>query len=546
MYDIFQFDLKFDVLPPNDPAVEGSTAPDPRLNGRTFLFGGSGTQGVNFYKITADNPGDTEPQLPLDNDFHTYTIQRTFDGFGSGAWDGTFTNVRIDVSNGLPQDASGYAAQAGAVFSIDNVKLGRTTSTEAFPVITPSITNFIKNGDVSSVSNLVLSGDNDGAADINGGHGNFGPFRGSSVDVDFFTPYNNNPNSIVEAIADGGSLDLEQVDNEGVPTGVLGSYYIDTHWATGAERFSLNSAGGYLNGLVQENILDGVTIDESATYEFSFDATFNNRTSNVNSTLTVGLTVGTGSAATDPNNAVAGVLLDNQLSNLTSGDKQVLTISGVALKAAQTSGQVNLILQSLNTTAIPNFPPAGGADGDYNSDGIVDAADYTVWRDGDSPDDTQAGYELWRANYGSTGAGPVPNDHVQNQVVSQVQLDNFSLNKVFVELTGDVNKDGVVSQADLDLAQLYFDGNGGETATKRQDDLFNLPAAYSDAQILASLNLVDFDLDGNSIFQQADLNILAGLVSAPTAGADAAPEPTALVLLGLALAAAPTTRRRRS
>ncbi|QDT68759.1 hypothetical protein MalM25_16840 [Planctomycetes bacterium MalM25] len=41
-------------------------------------------------------------------------------------------------------------------------------------------------------------------------------------------------------------------------------------------------------------------------------------------------------------------------------------------------------------------------DGDYNADGIVDAADYTVWRDGNSPDSSQAGYDLWAANYGTS------------------------------------------------------------------------------------------------------------------------------------------------
>lgn len=40
--------------------------------------------------------------------------------------------------------------------------------------------------------------------------------------------------------------------------------------------------------------------------------------------------------------------------------------------------------------------------GDYNEDGTVNAADYAVWRDGGSPDDTQAGYDLWKANFGNT------------------------------------------------------------------------------------------------------------------------------------------------
>jgi hypothetical protein len=43
--------------------------------------------------------------------------------------------------------------------------------------------------------------------------------------------------------------------------------------------------------------------------------------------------------------------------------------------------------------------------GDYNGDGVNNAADYTVWRDGGSPDDTQAGYDLWKANFGASGGG---------------------------------------------------------------------------------------------------------------------------------------------
>ncbi len=42
--------------------------------------------------------------------------------------------------------------------------------------------------------------------------------------------------------------------------------------------------------------------------------------------------------------------------------------------------------------------------GDYNFDGSVDAADYTVWRDGNSPDSGQAGYDLWVSSYGANAA----------------------------------------------------------------------------------------------------------------------------------------------
>jgi hypothetical protein len=58
-----------------------------------------------------------------------------------------------------------------------------------------------------------------------------------------------------------------------------------------------------------------------------------------------------------------------------------------------------------------------GLEGDFNDDGIVDAADYTVWRDhfgeadetnlnfnGDGNDVGESDYTIWKANYGRTSA----------------------------------------------------------------------------------------------------------------------------------------------
>jgi hypothetical protein len=45
---------------------------------------------------------------------------------------------------------------------------------------------------------------------------------------------------------------------------------------------------------------------------------------------------------------------------------------------------------------------AGAPAGDYNGDGVVDAADYVVWR---KTDGTPAGYTTWKTNFGATG-GP--------------------------------------------------------------------------------------------------------------------------------------------
>lgn len=436
-YDIIQFDLRFDDLPPQP------------LRGRQFLQNGGGpVNGVNFYDNTA---ASGIPDLPLDNNFHTYTIVRDS---GDNAWQQTYSRIRIDVVDGVGT----IADLLGTNFSLDNVRLGRTTATEAFPFVEPATPNLILNGDLSDASNVVLGGTNTGAFNINGSNGNFGPFRGNTGDVDGWMPYNNNPDSIVEAVADGGALDLLNTSS-----GNQGSFYLDTHLSAG--RLVLNSAGGYLNGVIQSDILNGVTVDETATYELAFDIDFNsNRPANPSSNFKVALTVGSGASATDPGTAVAGSLFDEQLSNITAGDRQTVSISGAALKAAQDSGApVNLIVQSLTSTTINNFP----------------------------------------------GGTPVANDHTDSNVFTQVILDNFSLLVPFVPSVGDVNKDGVVTQADVDLAQDYLDGNGGETAAVRQGDLSGLGTS---AEILASLNLNDFDLTSDATFDAADVAAIQALV----------------------------------
>jgi hypothetical protein len=50
--------------------------------------------------------------------------------------------------------------------------------------------------------------------------------------------------------------------------------------------------------------------------------------------------------------------------------------------------------------------------GNFNYDGVVDAADYTLWRDGDSPDSTTAGYARWVENFGQSAASGSGADHI--------------------------------------------------------------------------------------------------------------------------------------
>lgn len=50
------------------------------------------------------------------------------------------------------------------------------------------------------------------------------------------------------------------------------------------------------------------------------------------------------------------------------------------------------------------FDDTVGLPGDFNLDGSVDAADYTVWRDGLGTTYTQADYTIWANNYGATAS----------------------------------------------------------------------------------------------------------------------------------------------
>ena len=83
-----------------------------------------------------------------------------------------------------------------------------------------------------------------------------------------------------------------------------------------------------------------------------------------------------------------------------------------------------------NRIVLSDFLPAGLA-GDYNDDGIVDAADYAVWRDhlgtsitlpGDTTPGTvsQADYNVWRANFGATAAS-LAIGHSTGQAVPEPQ-----------------------------------------------------------------------------------------------------------------------------
>jgi hypothetical protein len=63
-----------------------------------------------------------------------------------------------------------------------------------------------------------------------------------------------------------------------------------------------------------------------------------------------------------------------------------------------------LAIDPLKFEIVPAVAPGPG---DYNRDGVVDAADYVVWRKGFGTTYTQDDYDVWRAHFGETGGGGV-------------------------------------------------------------------------------------------------------------------------------------------
>ncbi len=59
----------------------------------------------------------------------------------------------------------------------------------------------------------------------------------------------------------------------------------------------------------------------------------------------------------------------------------------------------------LYTTGILSVAPGSALAGDYNNNGVVDAADYVAWRHGLGTTYTQTDYDVWRTHFGATAGG---------------------------------------------------------------------------------------------------------------------------------------------
>jgi autotransporter-associated beta strand protein len=175
--------------------------------------------------------------------------------------------------------------------------------------------------------------------------------------------------------------------------------------------------------LTAANTYTGVTTISNGTLELS-GASAKLGTGNVTVTGTGSfLTIDNG-VADGLNNAGALSVASGGLLNLAAGvNERVGTLSLDTIfqpngtYGSSQSNAVNKFDEYFSGTGILTVGPAILA-GDYNSDGVVNAADYVVWKKNIGqpsqtlPNDTtgvivgQAQYDLWRSNFGSTTALP--------------------------------------------------------------------------------------------------------------------------------------------
>lgn len=357
---------------------------------------------------------------------------------------------------------------AGEVFTFDNVVVQVLAPPDAFPAIADpqdlisnyeflDNSNLVDNGNTFAPGSYTVNGSNSDWGNI--GSGNAGLW-GKFADVDEWTHFNNETEpSVAALLALTGTVNNPSLLPDAPEFTLDGTDKFSTGYNTSGV-VSLNSAGSYRNGMVQLDILNGDTIRSVGTYRLSVDVRQNATKDHALSTFTYALTNGVGvTAATD----LANVLPNTTAQSVNSGTlptaygtPQTMLVSGADL-----SGTVNVLFQSLNTEAVPEAPS--------------DVAD---------PDN-----------------------------VSQVQIATVSL--ALVIESGDVNKDGVIDQDDVDLANLYLSGNGGDSPAVRMATLMAAPYNFTAEEALAALNLTDFDIDGDGDFDAADVAAIEALLAVP-------------------------------
>ncbi len=247
-----------------------------------------------------------------------------------------------------------------------------------------------------------------GARSLSGstaGIGGPGGFGWSSIPTGMFSPAENNQISSITATFQN------QVEKRGQGSGFArwgGAITFDRDGSTSWYYNHLGSPSGSLTDFYS------VAIHELG-HALGFGA----------STQWSALVTGTNFYGVNAENQYNGnaIPLAPGLSHWAEGTMSVIYGSSVPQEAAMDPTILNgtrKVLTALDAGALQDIGwslgPAPGVNGDYNGNGVVDAADYVIWRkrlnqNVTLPNDTTPGsvtaadYTVWRANYGKTIAG---------------------------------------------------------------------------------------------------------------------------------------------
>jgi hypothetical protein len=197
------------------------------------------------------------------------------------------------------------------------------------------------------------------------------------------------------------------------------------------------------------------------------------------------------------------------------------------------NGQVKIKNLSGKTFHIDEYTitSPGAANGDYNNNGTVDAADYVLWRNGgplqnDSTPGVQAGdYDVWRANFGKSGGGSLNTagwTSLQDQNVAGFPPGNG---------TGNGWEEDGGSRSTV-IGESFLTGNSAATS----GTTLNLGAAFTvgGAQNLEFRYSVVPDNGAGQFVGPGTL--VRGFVRYVTSGSGAAiPEPSSIAFVGVGL-----------
>jgi autotransporter-associated beta strand protein len=218
-------------------------------------------------------------------------------------------------------------------------------------------------------------------------------------------------NEYATAVVGGGTLVANSQTGSATGLGTVAVNNTATlagNGRAGGGLTTVNSGGnltpGY-NGIGTLTLLGGLTLNSGARLNFELDTVAGNDVSDkIIVSAASGLTIAA-STTTTLNLANAGAMTAGTYTLIDYDTAFTGALTSIVL-GTQPAGFTYSLVNNAGATTI-DLVVAALLQGDYNNNGVVDAADYVLWRKnptlyGGNP----AGYNTWRANFGATaGSG---------------------------------------------------------------------------------------------------------------------------------------------